>query len=202
MTVSVSSAAGVRAVTSAFPQTYDYRVFMALAAIALLTWLNMRGIRESGSIFAIPTYAFVGGVLVIIVIGFMRQFGIFGMAPPNVPVQVVTEQATEMTEFLIIWLVLRAFAAGCTALTGIEAISNGVKAFKPPESRNAAETMVAMAVIAMTLFLGISFLATLRPRTGCGRREYSFPIDPLRCRPELHVLLGTDIHDAYPVPGC
>jgi amino acid transporter len=160
LTVSVSSAAGVRAVTSAFPELYDYRVFLALGAIALLTWLNLRGVRESGSIFAIPTYAFIGGVIVVIIIGFMRQYGLFGMAPPTVPVQEMREGAGEVSQFLLVWLVLRAFAAGCTALTGIEAISNGVKAFKPPEARNAAETMVFMAVIAMTLFLGISFLAT------------------------------------------
>lgn len=171
LTVAVSASAGVRALTSAFPETYDYRVIMALAAIALLAWLNLRGVRESGSIFAIPTYAFVAGVLVVIVIGFLRLYGLFGMAPPTVPVYELQEQATEMTQFMIIWLILRAFASGCTALTGIEAISNGVGAFKPPESKNAAETMVAMAVIAMVLFLGISFLSThigLQPSVGEG----------------------------------
>jgi amino acid transporter len=160
LTVSVSSAAGVRAITSAFPETYDYRVLMAIGAIALLTWLNMRGVRESGSIFAIPTYAFVGGVLLVIGIGIMRQYGIFGLAPSNPPPVHSAESLDTLSQFMIVWLVLRAFAAGCTALTGIEAISNGVKAFKPPEAKNAAETMVVMGVIAMTLFLGISFIST------------------------------------------
>lgn len=160
LTVSVSSAAGVRAVTSAFPELYDYRVFMALGAIALLTWLNLRGVRESGSIFAIPTYAFIVGVIGVIIVGIMRQYGLFGLQPPTIPVQELHEGAGQVSQAMLIWLVLRAFAAGCTALTGIEAISNGVKAFKPPEARNAAETMVFMAIIAMTLFLGISFLAT------------------------------------------
>lgn len=160
LTVSVSATAGVRAITSAFPETYDYRVIMALAAIALLTWLNLRGVRESGSIFAIPTYAFIAGVLLVIVIGVARQFGLFGLSPATPPPGHDVDQLDSLSQFMIIWLVLRAFAAGCTALTGIEAISNGVKAFKPPEARNAATTMVVMGVIAMTLFLGISFVST------------------------------------------
>lgn len=160
LTVSVSSTAGVRAITSAFPETYDYRVVMALAAIALLTWLNLRGVRESGSIFAIPTYAFVVGVMIVIVIGVARQLGLFGLAPATPPPGHDVDQLDSLSQFLMVWLILRAFAAGCTALTGIEAISNGVKAFKPPEARNAAITMVVMGTIAMTLFLGISYVAT------------------------------------------
>jgi amino acid transporter len=160
LTVSVSTAAGVRALTSAFPEVYDYRIIFAVGAIVVLTWLNLRGIRESGSIFALPTYAFVGGVLVVIVIGIMREYGIFGLAPATPPPAHSTEHLESISQFMLIWLVLRAFAAGCTALTGIEAISDGVRAFKPPEARNAATTMVVMGVIAMTLFLGISFLST------------------------------------------
>ncbi len=159
LTVSVSVSAGVRAVTSAVPEAYDYRVIIALAAIILITWINLRGVRESGTIFAFPTYAFVGGVLVTIIIGMARYLGLFGMAP--LPVLEEAVPATEaLTGFAYIWLLLRAFAGGCTALTGIEAISNGVKAFKPPESKNAAMTMVAMGVIAMSLFVGITFIAT------------------------------------------
>ncbi|MBP6468795.1 MAG: APC family permease [Chloroflexi bacterium] len=159
LTVSVSVSAGVRAITSAFPGTYDYRVLMAITAVFFLTWINLRGVRESGTIFALPTYAFVGGVLLVVGIGLVRFTGFFGV-PALVP-QVHNVAAVQpVSQFLFIWLVLRAFAAGCTALTGIEAISNGVQAFKPPESRNAAKTMVAMGVIAMSLFVGITFLAT------------------------------------------
>jgi amino acid transporter len=159
LTVSVSSAAGVRAVTSAFPQAEHYSVLIALGAVALITWVNLRGVRDSGSIFAIPTYAFVGGVLLVIVIGLARSLGLFGLAP--LPVYHDAVPATvSLFGFAYIWLLLRAFAGGCTALTGIEAISNGVKAFKAPESRNAALTMVAMGVIAMSLFMGISYLST------------------------------------------
>lgn len=160
LTVSVSVSAGVRAITSAFPEVYEYRVILALAAIIILAWLNLRGIRESGSIFALPTYAFIGGVMVVIALGMMRQFGLLGLAPSTVPAPRPVEVAEDLTQFLIVWYILRAFAAGCTALTGIEAISDGVKAFKPPEARNAAQTMIAMGLIAMTLFLGITFVSS------------------------------------------
>ncbi|MBN2045073.1 MAG: APC family permease [Anaerolineales bacterium] len=159
LTVSVSVSAGVRAVTSAFPSTYDHRVTIAIGAILFITWINLRGVRESGTIFAIPTYAFVGGVLVVIVIGLVRYFGIFGAAPIE-PSAEQLPATTSLAGFAYIWLLLRAFAGGCTALTGIEAISNGVQAFKPPESKNAAITMVVMGAMAMSLFVGITFLAT------------------------------------------
>ncbi|GAB4520548.1 MAG: APC family permease [Anaerolineae bacterium] len=159
LTVSVSVSAGVRAVTSAIPEVYDYRVIVALAAIVFITWVNLRGVRESGTVFAFPTYAFVGGVLLTIAIGLVRQFELFGAAPLPVFEDAVEAEAS-ITGFAYVWLLLRAFAGGCTALTGIEAISNGVQAFKPPESKNAAITMVAMGTIAMSLFVGISFLST------------------------------------------
>lgn len=159
LTVSVSVSAGIRAITSAFPATSDHKVLMALAAIVLLTWINLRGVRESGTIFAFPTYAFVGGVLLVIAIGMVRYFGLFG-AELNIPPLPNISSTVPVNSFLYFWLILRAFAAGTTALTGIEAISNGTKAFKPPEAKNAAETMVAMGIIAMALFFGITFLAT------------------------------------------
>jgi amino acid transporter len=158
LTVSVSVSAGIRAITSAFPSLDDYRVVMALTAIVLITWINLRGVRESGTIFAIPTYAFVGGVLVVIFLGLARYFGIFGA--PLTPHPLHIESVGMVSQFAYIWLLMRAFAAGCTALTGIEAISNGVQAFKRPESKNAAVTMAWMGVMAMSLFMGISFLAT------------------------------------------
>lgn len=159
LTVSVSVSAGVRALTSAVPEAFDYRIAIAIFAIALITWINLRGVRESGTVFAIPTYAFVGGVLLVIVIGLVRYTGIFGLEPLQEHHEVI-EAERSVIGFAYIWLLLRAFAGGCTALTGIEAISNGVQAFKPPESKNAAKTMVAMGVIAMSLFIGITFLAT------------------------------------------
>ncbi|NOZ49173.1 MAG: APC family permease [Chloroflexi bacterium] len=162
LTVSVSVSAGIRAVTSAIPSLLPYSVGLALLAILLLTWINLRGMRESGTIFALPTYAFVVGVLVIIVLGLVRIFGVFGAAAPVLPSHTseLAQSTGQISQFLYIWLILRAFAAGCTALTGIEAISDGVAAFKPPESKNAATTMIAMGITAMTLFLGITFVAT------------------------------------------
>jgi amino acid transporter len=159
LTVAVSISAGVRAVTSAFPGMFEYRVFIAVAAIMFITWINLRGVRETGKVFAIPTYAFVAGVLLMILIGLVRSVGIFGAAP--IPTAAEQVPATlSLTGFAYIWLILRAFAGGCTALTGIEAISNGVQAFKPPTSKNAAITMVAMGIMAMSLFIGITFLST------------------------------------------
>ncbi len=159
LTVSVSTSAGVRAVTSAVPELFEYRLFIALFAIGFITWINLRGVRESGTVFAFPTYAFVGGVMLVIVIGLVRHLGLFGADPLPVFKEAVPKQK-DVVGFAYVWLLLRAFAGGCTALTGIEAISNGVQAFKPPESHNAAKTMVAMGIMAMSLFIGISFLAT------------------------------------------
>jgi amino acid transporter len=159
LTVSVSVSAGVRAVTSAFPETFDFRIHMAIFAIIFITWMNLRGVRESGTVFAIPTYAFVGGVLLTIVIGLARQTQLFGLAPLPVLEHPVPAVASPLG-FAYIWLLLRAFSGGCTALTWIEAISNGVQAFKPPESKNAAVTMVVMGTMAMSLFVGITFLST------------------------------------------
>jgi amino acid transporter len=159
LTVSVSVSAGIRALTSAFPGFHDYRVILALTAIVLLTWVNLRGVRESGTVFALPTYAFVGGVLLVIAIGLVRYFGLLGFTP-LVREALHIEPVSSFTGVAYLWLILRAFAGGCTALTGIEAISNGVQAFKPPESINASKTMVWMGVMAMSLFMGISFLAT------------------------------------------
>lgn len=161
LTVAVSVAAGVRAITSAMPELAPYSVPLAIAAILLLTWINLRGVRESGTVFAIPTYLFVLGVLVTVGIGLIRLTGFMGAAPPvSLSAPEMAKQTQEVTTFLFIWLLLRAFAAGCTALTGIEAISNGVQAFKPPEAKNAAKTMVIMGVIAMSLFIGITYVAT------------------------------------------
>ncbi|MEI2691571.1 MAG: amino acid permease [Anaerolineae bacterium] len=157
--MAVSVSAGVRAISSAVPAAYDYRVIIALLAVAFLTWINLRGVRESGTIFALPTYAFVGGVLAVVGLGLARAMGLFGAAP-LVQVTETVAPAVAVTDVLFIWLVLRAFAAGCTALTGIEAISNGVQAFKLPSARNAIITMVVMGVMAMSLFLSISFLSS------------------------------------------
>ena len=155
LTVAVSISAGVAAITSAWPWLEEYRVEIALALIALVTIANLRGVKESGTIFAAPTYAFIIGMFVLI------GTGIYNI----VTGQVVTAQPPETvhavgeTQSIGFLLLLRAFAAGCTALTGVEAISDGVPAFKKPESRNAAMTLIMMVVILSMMFVGISILA-------------------------------------------
>ncbi len=162
LTVSVSVAAGIKALASAFPEVpffEQHRIYLGIACIVILTWINLRGVRESGTIFAIPTYAFVAGVLLVIAIGLVRSLGLFGVTPLP-PKQAVSASVPLSLNTLTIWWVLRSFAAGCTALTGIEAISNGVQAFRLPAPRNAVRTMRVMGGLAMTLFIGISYLAT------------------------------------------
>jgi len=153
LTVAVSVAAGIAAITSAVPALREHRVALGLAAIVILTWANLRGVRESGRIFAVPTYLFVGGLGLVIMVGLGRE--LFGApvdhAVPSVPA----------VEGLTLFLLLRAFSSGCTALTGIEAISNGVPAFREPVSKNAATTLTWMAVMLASLFLGLTVLAYL-----------------------------------------
>jgi len=154
LTVSVSVAAGIAAVTSAVPALYPYRVELCLAGVALITVANLRGVRESGRVFAVPTYAFVGSYVLMIgwgIVGWLRGAYVPGPPPASAP----------GTEELTLFLALRAFASGCVALTGIEAVSNGVPAFRPPESRNARHVVVALGVILVGLFVGITVLANV-----------------------------------------
>lgn len=155
LTVAVSITAGIAAITSAFPALFPFRVELCLLAIAFITWANLRGVRESGTLFAIPTYGFVFIFLVLIVAGLVRLItGTLSLVPAQA-IPVVGRGAQALTLFLI----LRAFASGCTALTGIEAISNGIPAFQKPEADNAGKTLIAMAALLATMFLGITFLA-------------------------------------------
>jgi len=155
LTVAVSITAGIAAITSAFPALLPFRVELCLLAIAFITWANLRGVRESGTLFAIPTYGFVFIFLVLILTGLVRlTTGSLSLVPAQT-IPVVGRGAQALTLFLI----LRAFASGCTALTGIEAISNGIPAFQKPEADNAGKTLIAMAALLATMFLGITFLA-------------------------------------------
>jgi amino acid transporter len=159
LTVAVSVAAGVFAITSlastwGYPALSSYRVEIALACIAFITIINLRGVRESGAIFAAPTYLFVFSVLAFVGIG-IAELVLIG----SVPHIADPAPAPPPTHALTLFLILQAFSAGCTALTGVEAISNGVPAFQRPESRNAATTLLAMLMISTTMFLGITVLA-------------------------------------------
>ncbi|WP_031508825.1 APC family permease [Streptomyces megasporus] len=159
LTVAVSVAAGVDNLGSAVPFVAENKVGVALAIIALLTVMNLRGVRESGTIFAIPTYVFVAGVLITIGWGAFRWF-VLGdhMRAPSADYEILAEQG-DLTGFALLFLLLRAFSSGCAALTGVEAISNGVPAFRRPKSRNAATTLALMGGLAVTMFCGIIALA-------------------------------------------
>jgi amino acid transporter len=153
LTVAVSISAGVAAVTSAVPELHDERVILALVFLWLIVLGNLRGIRESGTIFSIPAYLFIVSFGAMLVTGFVRSVqGVEAEPPPAETVAIGTSS-------LGLFLILRAFSSGCAALTGIEAMANGVPAFKPPESRNAAITLSWMAAILATFFVGLTILA-------------------------------------------
>ncbi len=161
LTVAVSIAAGSAAIISAIPSLAEHRVEIGVGAVVLVAVMNMRGLRESGAVFAIPTYAFVFSVGAMIAIGLYKVASAqwFG-GPAIVPVHGEFPQAaTELSTLALIFLGLKAFAGGCSAMTGTEAVADGVQAFQAPEAKNAASTLVYMAVILGSLFLGISYLA-------------------------------------------
>ena len=153
LTVSVSVSSGVFNLASAFPQLQEWKVPIIILCIVLVMAVNLRGLSESGTIFALPTYIFIGSVLLLVGVGIGRTIlgqppQVTGVVPISVPV-----------ESMSLLLLMRAFADGCSAMTGTEAISNGTPAFKPPEWKNAQTTMVTMAVILGIVFLSISYLA-------------------------------------------
>jgi len=156
MTVAVSTASSIEQVTSAFPVLVDERVILGVIAIALITVGNLRGLREAGNLFAIPTYLFLGSALLMIAMGTVRivVFGEHGDYAAN-----LATQTGETLQAVSLLLLLRAFAAGAVALTGTEAIATGVPAFQPPESKNAATTLSVMAALLGVLFIGLTFLA-------------------------------------------
>jgi amino acid transporter len=158
LTVSVSVAAGVAALTSAFPDLEPLTVPIGVVMIFLITVGNLRGLREAGTLFAIPTYFFIMSMSTVIVVGFVKVF--LGDAPGTLTEAAPPEEAHAATQGVTLFLLMRAFSSGSAALTGIEAISNGVPTFKPPEVRNARITMLFMAGILAFLFLGITFLSS------------------------------------------
>jgi len=153
LTVAVSVSSGVFNLASAFPILHDVTVPLIVVAILVVMVVNLRGIRESGTIFALPTYVFMGSVILLVVVGVVRTA--LGDAPHVTDVVPIAVQAETMSLLLL----MRAFADGCSAMTGTEAISNGTPAFKPPEWKNAQRTMAVMAGVLGFVFLGISFLA-------------------------------------------
>src|SRR5688500_11465053 len=154
LTVAVSVSAGIAALTSAVPALYPFRTWLCVGAITLIAVGNLRGLRESGRLFALPSYLFIGGLLALLAVGFTRYAS--GGAP-EAAAQAAAEPVAAVTAFLI----LRAFASGAVALTGIEAVADGVTAFKPPEVVNARTVLAVLGVIMVILFLGTTALAGL-----------------------------------------
>jgi len=160
LTVAVSVAAGVAALVSAFPVLHDYLVYLTLFFILLVGWANLRGMKESGTLFAIPTYGFVVAILVMLGTAVFKS-----LTGAPVVQNVVSDPKLLGSEatYPLIYIALRAFAAGCTALTGIEAVSDGVQAFRAPEAKNAAMTLRNMAILLAIMFLGVGWSAMHLP---------------------------------------
>ena len=156
LTVSVSVAAGVFAMVTAAPGLAQYRVELSLMFILLITLANLRGVKEAGAIFALPTYAFIVSIFILVGVGFTKCVG-------GCPLAAALPLRPDLVKTLGgigVFAILRAFSSGATALTGVEAISNGVPAFRRPQAKNASDTLAIMGAISVAMFLGISFLAS------------------------------------------
>ena len=157
LTVAASSAAATAAIYSAFPVLQPYRVFIALGIIALLTWGNLRGMRESAVMFGTPTYMFIAIIVITILVGAVKAV----VHPEMVPKAASFNYQPTMLEGATLFLVLRAFGAGCTALTGVEAVSNAVPNFRDPATKNAKKVLALLAMVCLVCFLGLSILTAV-----------------------------------------
>jgi amino acid transporter len=159
LTVAVSVAAGVANIVSAVPQLAPHTVGLALGLVVLVALMNLRGVRESGTVFAVPTYGFVACVFVMLGVGVLDL--IVGDTPQAESAALAVMPSDQVSGLLVVAVALRAFASGCTALTGVEAVSNGVPSFKPPKSRNAATTLTIMGGLTVAMFVGITAFALI-----------------------------------------
>ena len=150
----VGISAGVGALVSAFPALLPHTLALCLAILLILTLINVRGVKDTGTAFLIPTYLFVGTLLLVIIVGAVRAFAAGGhpapiVEPPHLPVS---------ASMLTLWLLAKVFASGCTAMTGVEAVSNGVNAFREPTQKNAKRTLTIIIVLLMVFLAGIALL--------------------------------------------
>lgn len=157
LTVAVSVSSGVAAVTAAMPALEGHNVALTLLAIGFIALMNLRGIKESGGLFAIPTYGFVVSISLVLIYGALKL--VLGGGPTEVQAQQAVAQGTRLAGLSMVWIFMRAYSAGCTALTGVEAISNGTTAFRDPAGPNAAKTMLWMVGLLAFMFLGITLLS-------------------------------------------
>lgn len=156
LTVAVSVASGVDNIISALPLLNSWRVELAVGFVVLIVIVNLRGVREASRAFALPTYIFIGSVGVMVIVGVIRW--LLG-DPPVATSAAYSVQAEDLSQAAVILLILRAFSSGCSALTGVEAVSNGVPAFRPPKAKNAQKTLTAMGLVAILLFSGLTLIA-------------------------------------------
>ena len=154
LTVAVSICAGVAAITSAFPSVLQYKVELTIVIIGIITIGNLRGMKDSSRLFGIPTYLFIISIIIMIITGIVKVL-ILGEAPTEVVA------LKEPIQDLTLVLFLKAFSSGCTALTGVEAVSDGIPNFKDPAQKNAKRVLGLLAVIVFVIFGGVSFLATM-----------------------------------------
>ena len=160
VTVAIQSSAGVDAIISTFPAFHDYKLFLVIGIIVILTFMNLRGVREAGAAFALPTYLFVGSMLVVFVMGIYRTFnGTLPQYDTSAQGAVPLGTSQSLISFAAIFILLRAFANGGASLTGLEAISDGVTLFRSPEGKNARRTLVVMSALLGSLVFGISWFA-------------------------------------------
>ena len=157
LTVAVSASSGIAAITAAVPALAGYNVSLTILSIGFIAVMNLRGLKESGGLFAIPTYGFVLSIFLLMGYGVLKVA--LGGGPTGVQVQQAVQQGTHLAGLSMVWIFMRAYSAGCTALTGVEAISNGTTAFRDPAGPNAAKTMIWMVLLLGTMFLGITLLA-------------------------------------------
>lgn len=186
LTVAVSVSSGVANITSALTFLQGHEVALTLAAITLVALANLRGVKESGALFAVPTYGFVTMMMILLGVGLVKALSMGGPTPEMVHTSVKT--ATGVGSFALVMIFLKAFSSGCTALTGVEAISNGVQVFKDPPAKNAARTMVYMVLLLGTMFLGITLLSS---KLGV---VYAHNADPKVVNEQLLSLLGKAIY--------
>ncbi len=157
LTVAVSASSGVAAITAAVPALAGHNVSLTILSIGFIAVMNLRGLKESGGLFAIPTYGFVLSIFLLMGYGVLKLA--LGGGPTQIQVQQAAQQGTHLAGLSMVWIFMRAYSAGCTALTGVEAISNGTTAFRDPAGPNAAKTMIWMVLLLGTMFLGITLLA-------------------------------------------
>ena len=159
LTVAVSVAAAVANTASIIPFVGEHKVMIAVVIIMVLTFMNLRGVRESGTLFAIPTYAFIAAIALMVIWASVRLASGAELLAPSAPYDIHAEES--LTGAALVFLIARAFSSGCTALTGVEAISNGVPAFRKPKSKNAATTLLLLGIIAISMFLSVTALAII-----------------------------------------